>query len=165
MTFTIREVLDRVLELLEGDAGLADSLEQLKAPYAVQRQQIWPGQARVLRAAPDLAEKAWGSRYPAVIVYCDSVRSRPTERLRRFSGEIRVGIEVRVSQDRLEGITDMLHYCSDAVRDVIERHSGCVGPGMHLSSETSVQFEGVKKGGSHFLQSSRLTCTVIINRE
>lgn len=165
MTFTIREVLDRVVEILEGDGGLAESLEQLRARYGLDQERAWPASVKVLRAAPELVDKAWGSRYPAVSVHCDRVLSRPTEKLRRFSGEVRIGIDVRVSQDRLEGITDRLHYCSDAVRDVIERKSGCLGPGLYLSSETDIRFDGVEKGGSHFLQTGRMICTVIVNRD
>ncbi len=165
MTFTIREVLEGIAEVIEGENGLRDSLEQLREPYGLAEEHSWPAGVKVLKAAPDHVEKAWGSRYPALILYCEKVHSRPTERLRRFSGEAQVGVEVRVTQDRLEGITDQLHYYTDAVRDVLERSRGCIGPGLYLSGETAVQVEAVKKGGSHFLQSSRISCTVIINRE
>lgn len=165
MTFTIREVLERIAGVLEGEDGLRDSLEQLREPYGLEEEHGWPAEVKVLKAAPEHLEKALGSRYPAVILFCERIRSRPTERLRRFSGEAQVGVEVRVTQDRLEGITDRLHYYSDAVRDALERSQGCIGPGLYLSGETAVQVDAVKKGGSHFLQSSRIFCTVIINRE
>jgi hypothetical protein len=165
MTFTIREVLERLSEILEGENGLTDSLEQLRQTYGlVEEHPGWAG-LKVLKAAPEHMERAWGSRYPVVNVFCERLRSRPTERLRRFSGEVQLGLEVRVSQDRLEGITDRLHYYSDAVRDVLERNSGCIGPGLYLSAETSVHIEAVKKGGSYFLQTSQIMCTVIVNRE
>lgn len=163
MTFTIREVLERVRELLEGEGGLADSLEHLRGAYGVEDRGR-PVRTAVLRAAPEFAEQAWGGCYPAVIVYCEKVRSRPTERLRRFSGEVQAGIEVRVSQDRLEGITEQVHYYCDAVRDVVERRGGCIGPGLYLSGEMTVQIDPVKKGGNHFLQAGRVACTVIVNR-
>lgn len=165
MTFTIREVLARVSEILEGENGVRASLEELREEYGLAQEHRWPAEVKLIKAAPEHAEKAWGSRYPALIVFCERIRSRPTERLRRFSGEVQVGVEVRVSQDRLEGITDRLHYYSDAVRDALERGRGCIGPGLYLSAETAVQIDGVKKGGSYFLQSSRVICTVIVNRE
>lgn len=165
MTFTTREVLARVSEILEGETGVRASLEELREEYGLVQEHRWPAGVQVVKAAPEHAEKAWGSRYPAMILFCERIQSRPTERLRRFSGEVQVGVEVRVSQDRLEGITDRLHYYSDAVRDALERSSGCIGPGLYLSAETAVQIDGVKKGGSHFLQSSRVMCTVIVNRE
>lgn len=165
MTFTIHEVLERVAGILEGENGLKDSLEQIRGSYGLGPENAWPAGVRVLKAAPEHVEKALGSRYPAVSVYCERVRSRPTERLRRFSGEVQVGVEVRVSQDRLEGITERLHYYSDAVRDVLERSRGSIGCGLYLSEETAVQIEAVKRGGSAYVQSSKVMCTVIVNRE
>ncbi|MFZ5926839.1 MAG: hypothetical protein ACOYX1_05270 [Acidobacteriota bacterium] len=165
MTFTTREVLERIAEILEGENGVRASLEELRKEYELVQEHSWPAEVKVLKAAAEHAEKAWGSQYPAMILFCEKIRSRPTERLRRFSGEVEVGLEVRVSQDRLEGITDRLHYYSDAVRDALERSSGCIGPGLYLSAEMAVQIDGVKKGGSHFLQTSHVTCTVIVNRE
>ncbi len=165
MTFTIQEVLERVAGILEEENGLRDSLEQIRGIYGMGSEQAWPAGVRILKAAPEYVDKALGSRYPAVSLSCERVRSRPTEKLRRFSGEVQVSVEVRVSQDRLEGITEKLHYYSDAVRDVLERNRGCIGPGLYLSEETAVQIDPVRKGGSFYLQSSRVTCTVIVNRE
>lgn len=164
MTYTIREATERILELLNGEGGLAESLEQLKETYGLDPARPEPAAVRVLKAGPDLAEKALGARYPEVRVYCERIRSRPTEKLRRFSGEIRMVLEARVSQDRLEGMTERLEYYCDALRDVLERRSGCIGPGLYLSGEYEVQVEPVKKGGSQFVQAARVTCTVIVNR-
>lgn len=164
MTFTTREVVDRILELLSGEGGLAEGLEQIKAAYGQDPARPDPATVRVLKAAPEFAERALGARYPEVRVYWDRIRSRPTEKFRRFSGEMRVVLEARVSQDRLEGITERLQYYCDALRDVLERRSGCIGPGLYLSGEYEVQVEPVKKGGSQFVQAAKVTCTVIINR-
>jgi hypothetical protein len=164
MTFTTREVTEKILELLNGESGLAESLERLKEAYGLDPARPEPAAIRVLKAAPELTEKALGARYPEVRVYCEHIRSRSTEKLRRFSGEMRLVVEARVSQDRLEGITERLEYYCDALRDVVERRSGCIGPGLYLSGEYEVQVEPVKKGGSQFVQAARVTCTVIVNR-
>jgi hypothetical protein len=164
MTFTTREVVGKLIELIEGDGGLAQSLEQLKGEYSQEPERPEPAKVKLLRSPADLAEKAWGARYPALWVYCEKIRNRANEKLRRFSGEASVCLEVLVSQDRLEGIGDRLHYYCDALRDVIERKSGCIGEGLYLSSEYEVQYEPVKKGGSQYRQTARLSCTVIVNR-
>jgi hypothetical protein len=164
MTFTTREVTERMLELLNGPGGLAESLEQLKEAYGLDPARPEPAALRVLKAAPELTEKALGARYPEIRVYCERIRSRPTDKLRRFSGEMRLVLEARVSQDRLEGMTELLEYYCDALRDVLERRSGCIAPGLYLSGEYEVQVEPVRKGGSQFVQAARVTCTVIINR-
>jgi hypothetical protein len=165
MTFTIREVLERVSGLLDGEDGLRDSLEQLRDAYRLSEEHAWPPGVSVLKAGTEHVEKSLGSRHSSVLLYCEKIHSRPTERFRRFSGELSVGVEVRVTQDRLEGITDRLHYYSDAVRDVLERGRGCIGEGLYLSGETTVHIDPVKRGGRQYLQSSRIVCTVLVNRD
>jgi len=164
MTFTTREVVEKLLELLDGEGGLADSLEELKEAYGQEPTRPDAARVRILKGGTEIAERAFGARYPEVRVYCERIRTSPSEKLRRFSGEMRAVAEVRVSQDRLEGITERLQYYFDAVRDVLERRSGCIGPGLYLSGEYEVQVDPVKKGGSFFLQSARVLCTVLINR-
>ncbi|MGC8760202.1 MAG: hypothetical protein ACP5UT_11685 [Bryobacteraceae bacterium] len=164
MTFTTREVVDTLVELLDGEGGLAHSLEHLKETYGQEPARPEAARIRILKGGTETVERASGARYPEVRVYCERIRSSPSEKLRRFSGEVRAVAEVRVSQDRLEGITERLQYYFDAVRDVLERRSGCIGPGLYLSGEYEVQVEPVKKGGSYFLQTARVLCTVLVNR-
>lgn len=164
MTFTAREVIDAVTALLEGEAGLAESLESLKDAYIDDQRQPAEVGVHFLKTPPEHQDKAWRARYPVVHVYCDKIESRPTERLRRFSGRARVVAEVRVTQDRLDWITRNLHYYVDAVRDVVERKAGCLADGLYLSPEYEVQVEAVKKGGLNWLQTARINCAVIVNR-
>jgi len=97
-------------------------------------------------------------------VYCDKVESQRTERFRRFSGVMRMVVEVRVSQDRLEGMAEKLHWWVDAVRDVVERKAGCVGGVMYLDGDYQVSIEAVRKGGLNYLQVGKITCPVTVNR-
>lgn len=164
MTFTTREVVERVAALLNGAGGLAESLERLRAVYGQESPRLEPTNVRVLKAGVEITDKALGAKYPDIRVYCERIRSRATETLRRFSGEMQIVIEARVSQDRLEGITEKLEYYCDAIRDALERRVGCLGPGLYLSSEYEMVIEPVQKGGAHFVQTAKLTCHVIINR-
>lgn len=164
MTFTTLEVIDAVRGLLEGESGLSASVEALKQSYVADERIAPVAPVVFLRAPAETQEKAWPAKYPMVHVYCDRIEGRPGERLRRFSGRARVVAEVRVSQDRLEGITQSLHHYVDAVRDVLERNTGCVGAGLYLSSEYDVQIEPVKKGGLNYLQTARIACPVMVNR-
>ena len=54
----------------------------------------------------ELSERSLAVKYPVVQVYADRVRNLLTEKFRTFSGKIRTVAEVRVSQDRLEGIEE-----------------------------------------------------------
>ncbi len=164
MTFTTREVVEAVQELLESDGGLPASLEALKREYI--REERLPEYAPVVvsNIPAEMQERAWGLKYPVVQVYAERIESRPAERLRRFSGRVRVVAEIRVSGDRLNGLTERLHYYVDAVRDVLEKNVGCVREGLYLLQEYDVQLEPVKKGGQNFLQTARIGCVVMVNR-
>ncbi len=164
MTFTTMEVIDAVRSLLEGESGLSASVEALKQTYVADERQPAIAPVMFLRTPAETQEKAWPLKYPMVHIYCDRIEGRPVERLRRFSGRVRVVAEVRVSQDRLEGITQSLHHYVDGVRDVLERNTGCVGDGLYLSSEYEVQIEPVKKGGLNYLQTARIAWPVMVNR-
>ena len=164
MTFTTMEVIEAVRELLEGESGLSASIEELKQNYVMDERLPPVAPVQFLRTPAETQEKAWPMKYPVVHVYCDRIESRAGERLRRFAGRVRVVAEVRVSQDRLDGITQNLHHYVDGVRDVLERNTGCLGDGLYLSSEYEVQIEPVKKGGLNYLQTAKIACPVMVNR-
>ena len=78
-------------------ATLAQALNTTAAPLA--------GSQLVAQNVPiDLAERSLDVTYPAVSVYCDKIVNQLKEKFRVFSGIAVMTIEVRVSQDRLEGI-------------------------------------------------------------
>jgi len=163
MTFTTIEAVDAFRGILEQESGLPASVGALKSDYGKD-----DGQAEAavsfMRAPSEIQEKAGPTKYPVVHVYCDRIESKPLEKLRRFSGKLRLVAEVRVSQDRLEGMTEGLLLYVDSVRDVVERNAGCIRNGLYLSNEYEVQIEPVKKGGLNFLQSAKVACMVIVNR-
>src|SRR5579872_4293663 len=63
----------------------------------------------------DLAERSLVTKYPVVLVYSDRVRNLLTEKFRTFSGKVRTVAEVRISQDRLEGIEGQLRLYVESV--------------------------------------------------
>ena len=164
MTLTTLEAVDQFRGLLEAETGVAASLEALKDIYG--QTEAAPAGAQVLfaRVPPELQERSTGLRYPQLHVYCDKVESQRTERFRRFSGVMRMVVEVRVSQDRLEGMAEKLQWWVDAVRDVVERKAGCVGGVMYLDGDYQVSIEAVRKGGLNYLQVGKITCPVTVNR-
>ena len=58
---------------------------------------------RAQNAAAELVERAGAVKYPLVSVYCEKVVNDLREKFRSFSGSVQMAIEVRHSQDRLEG--------------------------------------------------------------
>ena len=61
------------------------------------------------------------------MVYSNRVRNLLTEKFRNFSGKVQTVAEVRVSQDRIEGIEDQLRLYVDAVTQVLDAESRGLG--------------------------------------
>ena len=88
--------------------------------------------------------------YPVVQVYSDRVRNLLTEKFRTFSGKVRTVAEVRVSQDRIEGIEDQLRLYVDAVTQVLDTNRGSWGQGAFFTGGYEVNFDPVTAGREEF---------------
>lgn len=156
-------VIERVKELLSGAQGLGYSIARLQAGESGETG-FETEQMGTLHAPPELVEKAGRGSTPSYQVYVEKIRNRMTEKFRRFSGTIHVVTEVRLSQDRIEGLTERLQFHADAVADVLERCRGVLGEGIFLTGKYETSFEPVKGGGLHFRQTARVSCEVDVNR-
>jgi hypothetical protein len=107
-----------------------------------------------------LAERAKAVKYPVLYVYSDRVQNLLTEKFRTFSGKVRTVAEVRVSQDRLEGIEQQLRLYVDAVTQVLDSNRGSWSQGMFFTGGYAVTFEAVQHGGSNFVQAAKVSFEV-----
>ncbi len=103
-------------------------------------------------------------KYPVVHVYSDRVRNLLTEKFRTFSGKVRTVAEVRVSQDRIEGMEEQLRLYVDAVTQVLDANRGSWGEGAFFTGGYEVSIDPVQHGGRNFLQIAKVslkwTCRV-----
>jgi len=150
---------------------LADQVDGLAASIAAMRDEPEQAEALIeerqlgaLQAPSDLHDRVGKAAYPVYQVYVERVRNKMTEKFRRFSGTVDVVVEVRVSQDRLEGLTERVQFYADAVTDVMERNRGCVEEGVYLPGTYEVTFEAAKKGGLNVMQTARVKCELEVSR-
>lgn len=165
MTISTIESVNAMRGLLEAESGLEASLESLRAAYFPGDRRIQEWAVEFTKAPAGLHDRAAPPRYPQIQVYCDQIESRRTERLRAFSGVLRMVVELRLSQDRLEGLTEQVLLYVDAVRDVIERNTGCVEGKFFVQGEYEVEILPVEHGGLNYLQKARVKCPVLVNRD
>jgi hypothetical protein len=107
-----------------------------------------------------LAEKGSMVKYPVLHVFTDRVRNLLTEKFRIFSGKVRTVTEVRVSQDRMEGIEEQLRLYVDAVTQVLDANRGSWGEGGFYTGGYEVTFEPVQHGGRNYLQIAKVSFEV-----
>ena len=114
--------------------------------------------------APELAEKSLAMRYPTANIYCEKVANTLKEKFRSFSGVVQMVIEVRYSQDVLEGLENALEMYADAVAQAVDGTRGDWEDGMFYSGGYQVSFGAVKRGGRGFLQAARIEFAVGVSR-
>lgn len=156
-------VADRVLSMLREPTGLPFAVEAAAARASVALEPIEGGRIIAQNVGQDLAEKTAGALYPSVHVYLEKLSNLQTEKFRAFSGKARMVIDVRVSQDRLEGIENQLVLYVEAVTDVLDAHRGCWGQGIFYGGGYEASFGGVKHGGKNFIQSAKVSFEVDVS--
>jgi hypothetical protein len=140
--------------------GVNSALAQLGIQMGVQLVAI-PATHIINQNVPfALAEKAKGMKYPVMYVYVDRVRNLLTEKFRTFSGKVRTVTEVRVSQDRLEGLEELLRLYAEAVTQVLDSNRGTWGQGAFYTGGYEVNFDPVQHGGQNFLQIAKVSFEV-----
>jgi hypothetical protein len=151
----------KLIEFLAApDAGLGPVVANLAADAGIELAPIPPEHIFNQNVSIALAERSQAVKYPVVHVYSDRVQNRLTEKFRAFSGKVRTVAEVRVSQDRVEGIEDQLRLYVDGVTQVLDSNRGSWGEGAFFTGGYEVSFEPVQHGGSNFLQIAKVTFEV-----
>ena len=119
--------------------------------------QLSAAQFRVQNAALELAERSTMVQYPCLQVYCEKIVNGLTEKFQTFSGSVHMAIEIRHSQDRLEGLDTALELYTDAVMRTLDTNRGDWGGGMYYAGGYQVVFGAVKHGGRNFVQTAKVT--------
>jgi hypothetical protein len=164
MATPTQTAVKKIQNLLTDEQGLSVSIAALHQGAELLDPVIPPEQLGQLQAPAELVERSGKVAYPAYQVYVEKVRNKMTEKFRRFSGVVEVVIEVRISQDRIDGLTDQVQFYADTVADVVERGRGCLGDGYYLTGIYETEFDAAKRGGLNYTQAARIRCQVEVNR-
>lgn len=146
--------------VLTAPSGLNSSIASLAETEAVTLSPIPDKHLFTENVASDLAERTGDAKYTAVYVYCEKIANALKEKFRTFSGSLQLVIDVRVSQDRLEGIDQKSQLYTDAIVQVLNQNRGDWGQGLFYSGGYEVVFGPVKHGGLNFLKSAKVTFRV-----
>jgi hypothetical protein len=153
----------RLHELLTGDHGLPAAVQAIGMQTneelpAFSERQVFPQ-----NLAPEMAERVNVTKYPQVHVYCDRMSNDLREKFRRFSGRARLVVEVRVSQDRIDGLERQMQLYVEATTAVLELNRGDWGGGAFYPGRYEVTFGPVKHGGKNFLQVAKIALEIEIS--
>jgi len=117
-----------------------------------------------LNASVEISEKAGHAHYPALLIYCDKMSNSMKEKFRQFSGNAHMVVEVRHSQDRLEGLEHSTQMLVDAVCALLDDSRGDWGGGSFYTGGYDVSYEPIGRGGKNFLQRAKVGFDVEVSK-
>ena len=157
-------ITSKVIARMTAPQGISAELAALAAPGQTAATPWRVSQVRAQNAAADLAERSSGTEYPTANVYCEKLVNKLTEKFRKFSGTAQMAIEVRYSQDRLEGLQGRLELYADAVAQMLDASRGDWGDGMFFAGAYEASFGAAKHGGKNFVQPAKITFDIEVSR-
>lgn len=156
-------VASKTLQILTAASGMNSKLVHLAHLEQMVLPEIGEKQIAMHNVSFDLAERTTEARYPALYVYCEKVANQLKEKFRIFSGKAYMAIEVRLSQDNMEGVERKLQLYVDAVTQVLDQNRGDWGNGMFYTGGYEATFSPVKQGGRKFIQIAKVTFDVEVS--
>lgn len=157
-------VTAKTISQMTGSKGVNSALAALTQGEPAAALPLEGAQIRAHNAAAELAERAANVAYPTVNIYCEKIVNSLTEKFRRFSGTVRMAVEIRHSQDRLQGLQDRLELYADAATQALDAARGDWGDGMFYAGGYEVSFGAAKNGGKNFIQPAKITFEIGVSR-
>ncbi len=157
-------VTAKTVQRIAGTSGVNGALAGLAESDRALAGLMDPGQIRAQNVGAELAERAVGVKYPAANVYCEKIVNPLREKFRSFSGQVQMAIEIRHSQDRLEGMQDRLELYVDATMQTLDQSRGDWGDGMFYGGGYEVAYGPVKQGGRNFMQVAKVTFEIGVSK-
>jgi hypothetical protein len=151
---------NKLVALLTSSPGVNGKLDTLAALENMPLTPLGPKQIATQNVAFELSDRGAEVKYPAVCIYCDKIANSLTEKFRRFSGTAHIVIEVRLSQDKVQGLEACLQLYVDAITQILEQNRGDWGQGLYYTGGYEVAFGPVKHGGRNFMQIAKITLEV-----
>src|SRR5512145_698788 len=113
-----------LLALLRSDTGLPAVVESLMGARQKEIPALTASQISGGNISTELVDRSQSVRYPQMYVYCEKLTNRQQEKFRKFSGTAQLAVEVRVSQEKSEGIEQQLQLYVEAVISLLEDNRG-----------------------------------------
>ena len=151
---------EKIVSILTAPAGLNGNLAALSQAAGLTLPALAASQILGQNVSIELAGRATDVKYPTLHIYCEKLSNVLREKFRTFSGTASMAIEVRVSQDRMEGLQNALQVYLDAVTQLLDQNRGDWGGGMFYSGGYEAAIEPLKRGGRNFIQVAKVTFQV-----
>jgi len=153
----------RLRQLLLTPGGLEENLAAVAEREGLKLPPIGVRQVLTQNAAQELIERSLDLKFPLILLYCEKITNDLREKFRTFSGKAHMTLEVRVSQDRVEGLERLLEVYVDTVTRVLDQNRGDWGNGMFYTGGYEATFGEMAHGGRNFIQAGKIKFEVAVS--
>ena len=154
---------NRFVQLLKTPAGLSENLAAVAELEGLILPPVSDKQIFIQNVAQEFVERSLEVKYPTLLLYCEKITNDLREKFRTFSGKAHMVIEVRVSQDRIEGLEKLLEIYVDTVTRILDQNRGDWGNGMFYTGGYEAVFGEMKHGGRNFIQTGKIRFEVAVS--
>lgn len=154
----------KVIERIAAPGGMNANLAALTAGGGTSATPVEPAQIRAQNVTADLAERSSTVKYPSVNIFCEKIVNDQTEKFRSFSGHLQMAVEIRHSQDQLNGLQSVLEAYADSVTQTLNAARGDWGDGMFYGGGYEVALSAVKHGGKNLIQTAKVSFRLGVSR-
>lgn len=151
--------------LFGGQAGMTAGVSVVADVAGVQVPPFTRNQVTAQNVTPEIVERSTAAKYPGLYIYCSKSANLQREKFRTFSGNVEMTLEVRVSQDRLEGIENSTMLYVDGATWVLDQNRGDWGDGVFYGGGYEISYAPVKQGGKNFLQIAKISFTTEVSTD
>lgn len=146
-----------------GGTALSAVLGQISQQHSIPQMGFNGAHIIPQNVAPEIVDRSAGAQYPSVHIYCAKLVNSLKEKFRTFSGEAQMAAEVRVSQDRLQGLESSTQLLADAVAEVLDGSRGDWADGIFYAGGYEITYAPVKQGGRNFVQTAKISFTLQVS--
>lgn len=124
MISVANQATSKLVQFLVAPSGLNATIAAVAQAESVDLAPVPTQQIFTENVSSDIAEKSGDTKYAALYVYCDKIMNTLNEKFRTFAGTVQLEVDVRVSQDRLEGIDRISQLYTHAVTQTLSQVRG-----------------------------------------
>ncbi|HWB86045.1 MAG TPA: hypothetical protein VG675_18020 [Bryobacteraceae bacterium] len=154
----------KVIERITGSTGVNSTLGALTQPDSGLAGPIMRAQVNPRNASADVVGRSGPAKFPTINVYCEKIVNNLMEKFRSFSGNVQMAIEIRHSQDRLDGLEAALELYIDSATQMLDSERGDWGDGMYYAGGYEVTFGPVKSGGRNLIQTAKIMFEIGVSK-
>ncbi len=157
-------VAQKLSSLLTTNNALAQQIASIAESCNVELPLIPATQVVLSSAAPDIGDKDVQLTYPRVCLFSAGVRNTQHEKFRSLSGTVTVIADVWASAALVGDVDTWVNYYAEAVTSILRANIGDWRDGIFFPGNYDVQFQPVKPGGYGFVESARISVTLLVSQ-